>query len=270
MNPNAVQLATRDRAFAAMIGALPGRGADFGFDRGPMRAAPPPHSRPAARFAAPPAHRPVARFGYEYDRPGFGAEAPAAPHEAHGGAHPVAHAHAHLRHGLHPHHPMHPDNWQHTMGIVQRHHHMTAYTEHREMVLEPNKGSNVKIERYSFPLAQALTLGAAGAQVFNTLFGTPSVYIRSQRITANAPTPGFAYFQNIQTGNVGALVGAVGEDAFSYSALAYDSHLDLPTLAPGIPVSIQGNYTGFVPPGFVGGAPFLFTVSFKGPASMTA
>jgi hypothetical protein len=229
MRPNATQLANRNPALAALVGAIPNRGADFGGGR--RRAAPPSPTRDRATF------------GYEHgqDRPYFGDEAPAHPADTHPA---VVHE------------------------IVRRHHHREHMTRHRELVLEPNKGSDVKIERYSFPLAQALTLGTPAA--FTTLTGTPSVYIRSQRVTTNAPAYGFAYITGIQTGNVNALVGAVGEDAADYNAGAFDSHLDLPTLAPGIPMVVTGNYTGFVPPGYTGGNPFLFTISFKGPASMTA
>lgn len=153
------------------------------------------------------------------------------------------------------------------MQIIQRHHHREERTVHRELVLEPNKGSDVKIERYSFPLAQGLILGTPSALAMS---GTPSVYIRSQRVTTNAPAYGFAYLTGIQTGNVGALVGSVGEDAADYNAGAFDSHLDLPTLAPGIPMVVTGTYSGFVPATYTSTNAYLFTISFKGPASMTA
>jgi hypothetical protein len=244
MHPNATQLASRNPALAALVGALPSRGADFG-GRSARRA-------PGFSTRATPApRRGQATFGYEHgqDRPVFGDDFGA---DAGGDTS----------------HPLHPQNHGMTLEIVRRHHHREHMTRHRELVLEPNKGSDVKIERYSFPLAQALVLGTPSA--FTTLTGTPSVYIRSQRVTTNAPAYGFAYLTGIQTGNVNALVGAVGEDAADYNAGAFDSHLDLPTLAPGIPMVVSGNYTGFVPPGYTGGNPFLFTVSFKGPASMTA
>lgn len=256
MRPNATQLAMRNPAMAALVGAIPNRGADFGRDLG--RRSPPPFSYPQRQQP-----RGSASFGYEHgqDRPFFGAEAaPAA--EDH-----MAHASAHMARGLHHEHPMHPNNWGSTMQIIQRHHHREERTVHRELVLEPNKGSDVKIERYSFPLAQGLILGTPSALAMS---GTPSVYIRSQRVTTNAPAYGFAYLTGIQTGNVGALVGSVGEDAADYNAGAFDSHLDLPTLAPGIPMVVTGTYSGFVPATYTSTNAYLFTISFKGPASMTA
>jgi hypothetical protein len=261
MRPNATQLAARNPALASLVGALPSRGADFGGSRGTA-----PGFRAAVRSQARPAQRGQATFGYEHhqERPVFGDDfgAEGAPAAA------MQQGVSHLRHGMHPDHPMHPDNWNRSMAVLERHHHREHFTRHRELVLEPNKGSDVKIERYSFPLAQALVLGTPAA--FTTLTGTPSVYIRSQRVTTNAPAYNFAFLTGIQTGNVNAIVGAAGEDAAGYNAGAFDSHLDLPTLAPGIPLVVSGNYTGFVPATYTGGNPFLFTISFKGPASMTA
>jgi hypothetical protein len=256
MRPNATQLASRNPALAALVGALPRNGADFGREGASRQRAQAPYGRGS-----------VASFGYEHgqERPRFGDDfgadvgAPAAEHAQRGMAH--------LRHGMHPDHPLHPDRWNQTMAIIERHHHRAHYTRHRELVLEPNKGSDVKIERYSFPLAQSLVLGTSSAL---SMSSTPSVYIRSQRVTTNAPAYGFAYLTSIQTGNVSALVGAAGEDAASYNAGAFDSHLDLPTLAPGIPMIVTGSYSGFVPASYVSTTSYLFTISFKGPASMTA
>jgi hypothetical protein len=228
---------------AALVGAIPNRGADFGRE-------------PTQRRA-----QGKATFGYEHgqERPYFGAEAPAADH--------VANASHALSRGLHHEHPMHPNNWGRTMEVIARHHHREERSVHRELVLEPNKGSDVKIERYSFPLAQNLTLGTASALAMT---GTPAVYIRSQRVMTNAPAYGFVFLTGINTGNVGALVGAVGEDAAGYNAGAFDAHLDLPTLAPGIPMVVTGSYTGFVPATYTSSNAFLFTISFRGPSSMTA
>jgi hypothetical protein len=250
MRPNATALAMRNPALAALVGAVPGGGSDFGRDR-----------RGASRAPARSTSR--ATFGYEHgaERPYFGDDphAPAADH--------VAAATGHMARGVHHDHALHPNNWSRTMEIVHRHHHREERTVHRELVLEPNKGSDVKIERYSFPLAQNLTLGTAAAL---NMTSTPAVYIRSQRVTCNAPSYAFAYFQSFITGNVGAIVSGATEDAAHYNAGAFDSHLDLPTLAPGIPMIITGNYTGFVPPSYTTGNAYLFTISFKGPASMTA
>jgi hypothetical protein len=141
-------------------------------------------------------------------------------------------------------------------------------TQHRGRLLEPNKGSAVKVERYAFTISQAITLGVATA--FTTLTGQPDTTIRPQRVTMNAPTPMFAFIQEIKVANVSVTVGSGLEDAFNYNANGVGASLDMPTLSPANRATVLGAYTGFVPPGFVGGTPVNFSVSFRGPASIVA
>lgn len=138
----------------------------------------------------------------------------------------------------------------------------------RGRILEPNRGSHVKVERYVFTLSETLTLNTA--QAFTTLTGQPDTAIRPQRLTCNSPAPGFAFLQEIKLANVSVSVGAGQEDAFNYGANAVDASLDMPTLTPANRATILGNYTGFVPPGYVGGASYTFSASFKGPARIVA
>jgi hypothetical protein len=152
------------------------------------------------------------------------------------------------------------------MALWNKHHKQAAHTQRRERLLEPNKGSAVKVERYSFSINQAIVLGVASAL---TLTGQPDTSIRPQRVIMNAPSPGFVTVSEIKVANVSVTVG-VTEDAFGYSAIAVGSHLDMPTLSPSNKATVLGNYTGFVPPGFVGGAAYLFVASFQGPASIVA
>lgn len=139
-------------------------------------------------------------------------------------------------------------------------------TQRRLNLIEPNKDSKVKIERYSFALNATLTLGAASAI---NMSGNPDTHLRPQRVMMNAPSPGFATISEIKVANVSATSGG-SHDAFDFSPVAVGSHLDLPTLSPANRAQVLGNYTGFVPPGFVGGAAFTFVASFKGPALITA
>jgi len=106
----------------------------------------------------------------------------------------------------------------------------------------------------------ALVLGVAGA--INAT-GQPDTNIRPQRCTMNAPQPGFATIAEIKVANVSVSVGGT-QDAFDYSALGVGQSLDMPTLTPANRATVLGNYTGFVPPGYVGGAPYTFCASFKG------
>lgn len=145
---------------------------------------------------------------------------------------------------------------------------MRRRTQRRNRVLEPNKGSSVKVEKYTFSIAEAITLGTAST--FTTLTGQPDTTIRPQRVTMNAPSPLYAFIQEIKVANVSVSVGSGVEDAFNYSAQGVGQSLDMPTLSPANRATVFGTYTGFVPPGFVGGTASFFTVSFKGPSSIVA
>lgn len=137
-------------------------------------------------------------------------------------------------------------------------------TARRVRMLEPNKGSLVKVERYTFSLNQSLILGTL-ANLAAT--NQPDVNIRPQRVTTNAPQPGFATLTEVKVANVSVTVGGIA-DAFQFNANAVGQELDLPTLSPSNRASMIGQYTGFTPPGFVGGNPFTFAVSFTGPSSV--
>lgn len=140
-------------------------------------------------------------------------------------------------------------------------------TSARERLLEPNKGSSVKVQRYAFGLTQTLTLSTAAAI---TMDGNPDTHIRPQRVTTNAPVPAFARLNAIKVANVGVIVG--GEvDAYDFTASGEDQNLDVPTLSPANTVRVTGNYSGLLPTGgYVTATSFVFIVSFKGPARMVA
>lgn len=137
----------------------------------------------------------------------------------------------------------------------------------RENLINPNKGSDVKIERYSFTISQALTIGTS---VVLSMTGQPDTTIRPQILMINAPAPMFATIQEIKVANVSVTVGTGAEDAYNYSPLAVAKHLDMPTLTPANRATILGTYTGYVPPGFAVGLAVTFSASFKGPATIAA
>lgn len=140
-------------------------------------------------------------------------------------------------------------------------------TNRRASLLEPNKHSDVKVERYSFGLSQAITIGTA---VAISLSGNPSVDIRPQRICTNVPGPNFVFLSLIQVANVVVTVGNGVEDANDYAANAVGTILDLPTLSTQTPARVTGNYFGFVPPAYVAPSASFFTTSFKGWANIVA
>jgi hypothetical protein len=230
MNPNARQLAMRDPALAALMGALPGQ--DFGHDA---------MGGQEADFGISPfdvsaniGEDDFGAFGY-----GFGADAalaaPAAtPHPA------VVQAayHAHVK--------------------------QKAHTTHRTSLLDPNAHSTVKVERYSFSISTPLVLNVASA-INMTL--QPNTKIRPQRVIFNAPSPNFVIITTLQVANVNVFVGG-SEDANTYGPLSQGVMLDLPTLEPANRATVTGNYTGFVPPGFANNFAYTFIATFQGPSTI--
>ena len=152
------------------------------------------------------------------------------------------------------------------LQLWQKHQADSSNTRRRQMMLEPNKGSKVKVERYTFYLNQDITLGTAVAIAATN---NPDCDIRPQRVTVNAPAYGFATLTNIKVANVSVIVGGTA-DAYDFNANGVGQSLDLPTLSPANRASVDGNYTGFTPPGFAGGTSYKFCVGLKGPASMVA
>jgi len=150
--------------------------------------------------------------------------------------------------------------------LWQRHAQHRSATSRRAMLLEPNKGSAVKVERYVFAVNDTITLGTAKAL---SMSGQPDTNIRPQRCTINAPAPGFATISEIKVANVSVTVGGT-QDAFDFSPNGVGQSLDMPTLSPSNKATVLGNYTGFVPPGYVGASSYTMCASFKGPASIVA
>lgn len=251
---NMMQLVGRDPALAALIGAIPGH--DFGYSR--------PTPQPMQGFGCNPyqgmaPQAPVARYGFgdEYGggmpmAPGFGSPmgwgfgAHHLAHPAHPAAHPAAHPH------MPPHHMQ---------------HHSPHSTYGRTLLLDPNRESTVKVERYSFSFSPAtpLTLGTPSA--LGTFTANPSTSIKGQRVVTNAPAQGFVSLDSLQIANVNVFVGTT-EDAFTYSAQAQNVVLDLPRLDPQNRATASGDYSGMLPIGFSNGTLFKFIVTLQGPSTL--
>ena len=254
MRPNATQLSMRDPAMASLLGLIGAPGSDFG---GELDA-----SQFGAEFGYNDFSPVGAEFGNDFNPyAAMGAEfgsfdwagetgAALAAYGAEFGAAAVAAPTAQQMVAAR------------TIAVAK-----AKKTAQRASLLEPNKGSNVKVERYSFGLSQALVVGTAAAIV---LAGNPSVDIRPQRICTNVPGPNYVYLTLIQVANVVITVGTGVEDASDYSNVAVGTMLDLPTLSTQTPARVTGNYFGFVPATYVVGAATFFTTSFKGWANIMA
>lgn len=228
-NPTSLQLALRDPAAAAAFGIMPGAdvGADFGND-----------------WAGDVGFGTDMGFGYGAQDgmdAGFGAAAP---------------AHAVPR----------PTEAQ-AMQLWHRHHMQAAHTARRESLIDPNKHSTIKIEKYVFPLNLAIVFGTA--QNGFSMSSQPDTKIRPIRVTTNAPVPMMILLTEIKVANVSVTVGAGnGEDAFAFNANGQGQEMSLPTLEPSNKATVLGNYGGLTPPGFLLGGAATFVVSFKGPSTM--
>jgi hypothetical protein len=252
MRPNASQLARRDPALAALMGALPGQdfGVDenFGADTSFEAEADFGNFGGLSPFDV---SQNIGGFGFGWD---YGADAAAPPPPA--AASPAAAAAARATRGTpHP-AAMHAAWVSHTR--------QQAHTSSREMLLDPNQHSTTKVERYSFSITAPLVLNVASA--FNITL-QPNTKIRPQRVVMNAPTPNFVLLSTLQMANVNVFVGTT-EDAFTYSATSQGVMLDLPTLEPANRATLTGNYTGFVPPGFANNFAYTFVASFQGPSTI--
>lgn len=164
----------------------------------------------------------------------------------------------------HPLHPLNPVNQSKVMGMWAQQQHRNLRTAARMSLIEPNSGSDIDVERYVLWLSTPLVLGTPSAI---TVSQNPAFKMRPQRVTSNAPAPGFATITEIKVANISVTSGGTG-DAFEFNALGQGQTLDMPTITPAYQLTVLGNYTGFIPPGYVGGAAFLKSFSFKGPAHM--
>jgi hypothetical protein len=241
-------LVARDPALGALLGAIQGH--DFGYSR-PMPQA--PMMGYQIPTMAPP--MPMGRFGVGFgDDMGFGSQ------WGFGAPHPHAMAH----HAPHPHHPAAHHAPPHHAPMQ---HHSPHSTYGRTLLLDPNRESTVKVERYSFSFSPAASLVLGTASPLGTFTANPSTSIKGQRVVTNAPAAGFVTLDSLQIANVNVFVGTT-EDAFTYTAVAQNVVLDLPRLDPQNRATASGDYSGSLPPGFSSGASFKFVVTLQGPSTL--
>ena len=135
------------------------------------------------------------------------------------------------------------------------------------MLLDPNRDSTVKVERYSFSFSPTTNLVLGTASNIPTFTQNPSTSIKGQRVVMNAPVAGFILVSTLQVANVNVFVGGT-EDAFTYGAGAFGVMLDLPRLDPQNRATSAGAYTGVLPPGYTAGNSYQFIITLQGPSTM--
>jgi len=273
--PIANDLARRDPALAALLGALPG--ADYGRD---------PRAASFGEWGPGPGYLPNA-FNPGYPGFGFGVDAPPPPPPPPPPMHPAAMAAHHGGHNPYAAYAAlmgHPAFWGGRYGYYGHTlpggpppaesaalwTHEQAETARRARLLDPNEHSRLKIERYSFSInnqADPFTIGTVNAAAAFDLTLQPNTRIRAQRVVCNAPAVNFVILTTLQIANINVFVGQ-SEDAFTYSALGQGVMLDLPTLDPANRATVSGNYTGLVPSGFSAEFAFVFIVTFQGPSTL--
>lgn len=152
-------------------------------------------------------------------------------------------------------------------AIIAQHVQKQAHRNSRALLLEPNKYSDLKVERYTFAINATITaLGTAGALSGSN---SPDVNFRPQRVTANVVSPGMILISDGRVANVSFTVGG-NIDAWQWNANAVGQHLDVPTLTPANKATFSGSYTGLVPSPLSGTGAYTFSLSFTGPASIVA
>jgi hypothetical protein len=231
-------LMRRDPAAAALMGAMPG-GSDFGSDFGS-------DGDMGNEWGEDGMSAEFGDWGDDYGA--FGAH----PHHGHHGHHgrpsPAAMAHAH--------------------AVLQK---RNARRTQRALLLDPNMGSELKIERYSFSVN--ITDPATGLPpvlgTSSSLSGTntPDTHFKPERAVMNVPSPNLVLVNEIKVGNVAGTVGGIG-DGFEYASVAVGTTLSLPRMTPSTKASFLGAFTAFVPPGYVPGSSFPLVITFKGHSTL--
>jgi hypothetical protein len=149
------------------------------------------------------------------------------------------------------------------------HHHIRRgeLRESRLRLLEPNRGSELKVERYTFGIVAYITLSSSGS--ISPVSNSPDVNFRPQRVTMNVPSPGFILVTDARVANVSFVVGG-SIDAWQFNANAVGESLDVPTLTPANRATWTGSYTGLVPTPLSGTGSYTVIMAFTGPASIVA
>lgn len=144
-------------------------------------------------------------------------------------------------------------------------------TKNREKILNPNKGSRLKLMEYELPLSQVIELGTPMFYMPNLISMHPDTIIRPNRLVCNVPCSNFIYLADIKGANISVSISNAVTDAYNYKP-DNNNKLDFPLLTPANSISILAFYPGFIPEGmgYKKGEQFIFTATFFGPAEMVS
>ena len=231
MTTNAKDLAMRDPALAALVGAQDGadfgRDSQFGADGGFFGWDAPGYEIGADYYG----YNPIGAEGFFAGN--FGAEPPRpTPEQA--------------------------------LSLWNAHYAAKREKARREALLNPNAGSTKKVERYSLSIRQDLVVGTASTF---TLTKNPQTELRPQRICTNVPSPGFCIVTDVKVANVSVMQGD-GMDSVELNWQAWGVQYDIPTLSPANGVTVSVEQSTAAPTGFDVSDAFPFMISFLGPSSM--
>lgn len=141
----------------------------------------------------------------------------------------------------------------------------------RALLLDPNAGSELKVERYSFsvnivdPATGLPPVLGTSSSLSGT--NTPDTHIKPSRIVLNVPMPALVLVNEIKVGNVAGTVGGIG-DGYEYNANGMGIGVSLPRMTPSTKASFLGAFTTFVPPGYTPAAAFPLVMSIKGASTL--
>ena len=141
-------------------------------------------------------------------------------------------------------------------------------TQAREVLLNPNKGSRIKVEEYEYPLSQAIVIGTILSQMPDLLDHCPQCCFKAVQLICNVPCPSFVFIRDIKASNISASISVGVSDAYAYHARANGPALKLPMLSSYNRLEIDAFYTGYVPIGYQEGMETFFTAVFFGPATL--
>lgn len=183
---------------------------------------------------------------------------------------------------------------------------VNAATRERSLLVDPNRESTVKVERTAFSLP-SVELSLRNPKKFRVEGYTLPQGYKTTALRTNAPTPGFVYISSLVVANVLGTVGVPesarppwrdklederleeamrrgepcialdpnvfpGEELRDCGGCYQDAYgefpFELPTLHPSTRVTLEGFYSGHVPAGYMVEAPFLFTMTFSGYATL--
>lgn len=242
---NSRQLAMRDPALAALVGAIAGAsfGSEFAGDFAPDEA------NFGSEFGSEFGNEFGDDMGGDFGDDMFGADVPAA---AIASAIPPA-----------------APTKQQALQLWHGHRMAKAHTLRRELKLHPNKGSSLKLEEFAFPL-NPLTNPVFGTASASNMQNQPDVTIRPERIVFNVPALGLYLIAEVKTANVGCVVGgAATMDAAVFAPTSVGMRISCPTLTPSNRLTVVGSWTAFVPAGgFVNGTAYPLSCTALGPAQM--